>query len=94
MTEQELRLKWTREHFEQWKAEGVLDSTISYAEYLDFRREQEAETARMISELTEQYGAPPNEQPPDMTEEDHRLLSEAWAEVAHERQLQEIARAA
>jgi hypothetical protein len=82
MTEQELRLKWPREEFEEWKARGIFGETATYEFYLDFRREQ----------LTEYYGEPPNEQPPELTEEDHRLLSEAWAEVARERQLQEAER--
>lgn len=94
MTEVELRNKWTLAHFEEWKAEGTLDATISYEQYLDFRRWQEAETGRVIRELTEHYGEPPNEQPPELTEEDHNLLSEAWVEVARERQLQKAARAA
>lgn len=94
MTEIELRNKWTPAHFEQCKAEGTLDTAISYEEYLDFRRWQEAETKRAIHELTEHYGSAPNEQSPELTEEDHLLLSEAWAEIACGRQLQDTVRAA
>ena len=95
MTEQELRLKWTREEYEEWKTEGRYGDALSYEEYLDFRRHREAEVERVIRELTEYYGEPPNEQPPELTEEDHRLLSETWAEIAREQQqMHEVARAA
>jgi hypothetical protein len=94
MTDQELRLKWPREEFEEWKARGIFGQTVSYELYLDMRREQEAESARVLRELTEYYGEPPNEQPPELSGEDHRLLSEAWAEIARERQTQEATHAA
>ena len=94
MTEKELRQKWTCEEFERWKAEGIFGQSATYERYLEMRRWQEAEAARVLQELTEYYGEPPNEQPPELTEEDRRLLSEAWAEAARTPQAQSSARGA
>ena len=86
MTEQELRNKWPQTEFEQWKAEGFFGSAMAYTyeEYMAMRREQHETTVRELEALKAQYGEYPNEQPPELTEEDHRLLSECWAEARQE----------
>lgn len=85
MTDLELSLKWPREQFEQWKIEGFFAASTTYEEYMAMHREQHETTVRILEELKEQFGEYPNEQPPELTEEDHRILSEGWAE-AHKEQ--------
>ncbi len=84
MTDLELSRKWPREQFEQWKAEGFFAASTTYKEYMAMRREQYETTVRELEALKAQYGEYPNEQPPELTEEDHRLLSECWAEARQE----------
>lgn len=85
MTDLELRLKWSREEFEQWKVEGFFAASTTYEEYMAMRREQHETTVRELEAIKEQYGEYPNEQPPELREEDHRILSEGWAKAREER---------
>ena len=84
MTDLELSLKWPREQFEQWKEEGFFAVSTTYEEYMAMRREQHETSIRELEAIKEQYGEYPNEQPPELTEEDHRILSEGWAAAREE----------
>jgi hypothetical protein len=78
MTTEELQKKWPRSEFEQWQREGFLHQTLTYEQYLKFRRAQQAESEQQLRELTERYGKPPGEQPPELTAEEERDLQAAW----------------
>lgn len=82
MTTEELMQMWPREQFEQWQAQGLSSPDWSYEEYLEMRREQAELKRRELERIVCDYGGLPNEQPPELTEEDERFLREAWAELA------------
>ncbi len=86
MTEAELKAKWTREHFEEIKAQGFSSPSETYEDYLEMRREQEELREHQLQEILADYGTLPHEEPPDIDEENRRLtirqkkLSEFFAE--------------
>jgi hypothetical protein len=86
MTDDELIRKWPRDEFEQWKAQGLYGQTADYAAYLAMRRASEEESMRELARIRREYGGLPHEEPPELTEEDDRLLTEIWAQIARERQ--------
>lgn len=91
MNQIELSKKWTREQFEQWQAQGIFGPTLTYEKYLAFRAEQEKSVAQELEALKAYYGDYPNEQPPELSPEDDRILSEVWAELRREREETKIA---
>ena len=88
MTRAELEQKWTREHFEEIKAQGFSSPGETYENYLAMRCEQEELRAQQLQQIVADYGALPNEEPPDEMEgEDlfartlsQKKLSEFFAE--------------
>lgn len=74
MTRQELEAKWPRSQFEEIKARHHFQSSSTYEEYLEMRREQEeiAEEGRRLG-LT-------GDEPPELTEEDIAIFDRIWAE--------------
>jgi hypothetical protein len=91
MTDAELRQEWTQEEFEQWKAQGIFGAETTYDEYLAMRREQWETSFQQREALKAYYGDYPNEQPPELTPEEDRILSEVWAELGRERDKAKIA---
>lgn len=81
MSREELQQKWPQSQFEAWQQAGIFRQ-LSYEKYLEFRHRQQLETQRQIQELTERYGEPPGEQPPELSAADERDLRAAWEETA------------
>jgi hypothetical protein len=81
MTLEELKAKWPRAQFEEFKVKGHFHPSDTYEEYLDMRREQEeiAEEGRRLG-LT-------GDEPPELTEEDEAILDRIWEEMGREDKL-------
>jgi hypothetical protein len=91
MTRAELEQKWTREHFEEIKTQGFSSPSETYENYLEMRREQEELRERQLQEILADYGTLPDEEPPDMDEEDLAALERAWQTVAQEKSREKLA---
>lgn len=85
MTRAELEQKWTREHFEEIKAQGFSSPGETYEDYLAMRQEQEELRQQQLQEILADYGTLPNEEPPDLDDEDFTALERAWREGAQEK---------
>lgn len=82
MTHEELMREWPREEFEEWKTQGLYGQTADYADYIALRRANAEESARELARIQREYGGLPHEEPPELTAEDDRLLTESWAQAA------------
>lgn len=91
MTETELKTKWTEAQFNEWQMQGIIQASVTYTEYLAMRREQEELRAQQLQEILADYGTLPNEEPPDMDEEDLAALDRAWQRVAQEKSREKLA---
>lgn len=91
MTETELKAKWTETQFNEWKLQGIISAGVTYHEYLAMRREQETLRERQLQEILADYGTLPNEEPPDMDEEDFAALELVWQTVAQEKSREKLA---
>ncbi len=91
MTTAELERKWTREHFEEIKAQGFSSPSETYEDYLVMRREQEELREQQLQEILADYGTLPHEEPPDMDDEDLAALERAWQAVAQENSREKLA---
>ena len=92
MTQAELERKWTREYFEEIKAQGFSSPDETYENYLEMRREQEELREQQLQEILAEYGSLPNEEPPDeLDDEDLAALECAWQVVAQEKSREKLA---
>lgn len=82
MTQAELERKWTREHFEEIKAQGFSSLNETYENYLEMRREQEELRERQLQQILADYGTLPQEEPPDELDDEDFVVLERSQQIA------------